>query len=289
MSQFCHCVVNAINLDNVGRTPATLVPSLLKSCGPATVVRRIRSIVVDAVDAVLRRRTQAYISEKSLKGFSPAFTDSNASASVVRVVRISGIQTPLFHAAPGLVLGCLIATKRGAVRLHSLTPDLTNQTAATTCFPAPQIGHSDDAHDPAVATAACATGLATHQRDLLDDREATVPRPSRNGFLLASTSPRFSLSKAVVRHTANCSTTTQAERASVTIPAWSGLQNGPLPERYSRWDRLASGHRVLRLRVRCQEAPFAFTRGRGLAHYTRDVAGYHPDDRWMVFAYGEEY
>ena len=64
------------------------IVSLLEPRGPAAVIRRVRTIVVDAIKRVVRRRTRAHIGEKGFETCHPAIAHRNAAASVPMPLRV---------------------------------------------------------------------------------------------------------------------------------------------------------------------------------------------------------
>lgn len=89
---------------------AACLPSILRLLargGPATVLRSIRSIVVDAVDRVRRGRPLAHVFEERREALQPARADGDAASAVLGIVRSALVQAAILHAAPSLVLGRL--------------------------------------------------------------------------------------------------------------------------------------------------------------------------------------
>lgn len=71
------------------------VTRLLLSSGPAAVARLVISIVVDAVDGVIRRRASAHVGDEVLEDL-PAWIDHDAAAGVSAV-----LTTAFAHVSPG--------------------------------------------------------------------------------------------------------------------------------------------------------------------------------------------
>lgn len=95
---------DSVPFDPNGATP---VPCLLFPCRPATVARRVRSVVVDPIK-LLPIRPIAHVAQKCLERVAPLDAHCDASASVVREVRLQRIEAPRLSRRPGLIgLGVL--------------------------------------------------------------------------------------------------------------------------------------------------------------------------------------
>lgn len=90
----------AANLDVDRRPPVSI---LAGACRPATVFRRVRTVVVDTFDRVLSGWSRTHVGVEPLKGHGPFRADGYSSASIAREGRIRRIQTALFNAAPDVV------------------------------------------------------------------------------------------------------------------------------------------------------------------------------------------
>lgn len=73
--------------------------------GPSAIVRRIRTVVVDAVDRVRPRRAGAHIPEEGAERGRPFWTHGNAAAAVATVMLVRGVQAPNDDATPGSIFG----------------------------------------------------------------------------------------------------------------------------------------------------------------------------------------
>ncbi len=82
-----------------------LIPGLLFAGCPAAILRAVRAVVVNAVNAVLRRRLCAHVSEEVLETVTPAVADRNASPAIVLVCPgVRGV-APTHYAGPAPILG----------------------------------------------------------------------------------------------------------------------------------------------------------------------------------------
>lgn len=85
-----------------------LVVPLLQGCGPAAIPRLVIAVIVDAVDAVMRRWARPHIFNKSSEGV-PALAESYSSATPVSKARRLRIIATLLHRAPYIVFGRAVA------------------------------------------------------------------------------------------------------------------------------------------------------------------------------------
>jgi hypothetical protein len=81
------------------------VPLLVTLGSPPAIIRAVGTIIIDAVNAVLGRRTWSHVSVELLKR-RPLRTHSDASSAVPVVVRPLRIRAPLPHRHPDDVFGC---------------------------------------------------------------------------------------------------------------------------------------------------------------------------------------
>src|SRR6266404_4704495 len=82
----------------------SLVPILLDTSRPATVLGRVRAVVVDAVDRVLRARLASHVREEGFVRGQPAVTHGNPATPVVRERRIRRVKAPIAQRLPGSIL-----------------------------------------------------------------------------------------------------------------------------------------------------------------------------------------
>lgn len=81
------------------------IATLLFGCCPSTVLWTVRSIVVNAINAMLLRWTLAHVRKKVRKGDFPTLAQYDASTAVVRVRWIIRVVTPSSHVHPNSMLG----------------------------------------------------------------------------------------------------------------------------------------------------------------------------------------
>lgn len=79
---------------------ASIVSVLFRICRPSAVIWRIRTVVVDAVNCVARRRPRPHIRPESRKRSAPALAHDNATCAIVRIATTVRVITALFHAVP---------------------------------------------------------------------------------------------------------------------------------------------------------------------------------------------
>ncbi len=72
-------------------------------CRPSTILRRIRAVIVDAVQLMNRRWAQAHIGEERIES-SPAIAYGDASTAIARIARRVRVQASCLHGSPNSVL-----------------------------------------------------------------------------------------------------------------------------------------------------------------------------------------
>ncbi len=80
------------------------VAVLLCDGSPSTVIRRIRAIVVNAVNGMFGRRPRTNVGIEVLEGAEPTVTHDNAATAIVGITGMSNVVTSLFDAVPGVAL-----------------------------------------------------------------------------------------------------------------------------------------------------------------------------------------
>jgi hypothetical protein len=78
----------------------SLVRSLLQRRGPATILRRVGSIIVHALDLVPRGGSLAHVPQEGFKGTVPAVANPDATAPIARVTAVPRVCAPLPHHLP---------------------------------------------------------------------------------------------------------------------------------------------------------------------------------------------
>jgi hypothetical protein len=76
---------------------------LYGAINPATIVGRIISIVINAINRIGWVRTFSHIGEKVSKRFSPTITYFNPSAAIVFKALVFWVVAALFHLAPNFI------------------------------------------------------------------------------------------------------------------------------------------------------------------------------------------
>lgn len=78
------------------------IPCLLARRRPAAILRRVRAVIVDAINRVARRWAWSHIGEEVLKAAEPSRADRDTSAAVAGVVTAPGIETAILDSTPRL-------------------------------------------------------------------------------------------------------------------------------------------------------------------------------------------
>lgn len=82
------------------------VATLLRLSGPLAVIRRVRPVIVNALDRMFRGWLLSHVGIEALKRTDPVIANFDASAAVPCVGGIVLVQAAFFHAAPRLVFRC---------------------------------------------------------------------------------------------------------------------------------------------------------------------------------------
>lgn len=81
------------------------VPILLCASRPSNIAWRVRTVVVDALEGMVRCRAWPHVEQKKLERIAPPVADRDATAAVSRVSSRLRIQTARLHSAPAGVFG----------------------------------------------------------------------------------------------------------------------------------------------------------------------------------------
>lgn len=106
---------------------ASPVLGLLTARGPSAIIRRVRSVVVNAIQGVTPRRSRPHISQKGCEVNAPSFAHDNAAPAVIRERSVSVTKAAPLRSSPRRVFGRTALAVRGVVRCCLLSI----QTAAT--------------------------------------------------------------------------------------------------------------------------------------------------------------
>jgi hypothetical protein len=87
---------------------------LLFASGPLAIAGFVVSVVVDALDRVLRTRPESHVNREILVSV-PAFANSDSAPSVSGVTAVVRIETSLPHVEPRAVFGGFDSTERATV------------------------------------------------------------------------------------------------------------------------------------------------------------------------------
>lgn len=112
----------------------SLVGTLFRPGGPATVARFVIPFIVDAVQS-FTRRTRPHIGQEIVK-LLPALANGNAAATIVLEMNVPRLRTTYSHAKPGLVFRrglrrkCVPVTQPDGMFSQSLAINLNAETTA---------------------------------------------------------------------------------------------------------------------------------------------------------------
>lgn len=135
---------------------------LLASGCPAAIIRRVRSVVVDALDGVLRRAL-AHVGDEDVNIGAPAIAHGDAARSVPLVIEMSWIRAAGHHRAP-----LCIHARSGAAVSSRAAHDVAVKASATPRHAGLQVAGAD-VHDAPALAAAFPLGSVS----------ATLPRNTR--------------------------------------------------------------------------------------------------------------
>lgn len=123
------------------------IQQLLRHRGPATVVRRIVAVIVNAIDGMLTGWTWTEVIVKVQKAVSPPVAHRNTAAAVIAKGGRFRVVATLKHATPARIFWCL----RQAMRDLECASRLTVQTSTRSRLTAPQASLRFHTQTPAIA------------------------------------------------------------------------------------------------------------------------------------------
>lgn len=125
--------------------------------GPAAIVRRIGTIVVDAIKRMGGARLASHVGQEICEVGAPALADGNAAPAVLVPIFVLRIRRAIEHAAPSMIFRCHAPAGGVAVRRlkwSEIFPIAFNLEAATALRVATgQLGSIDNRRRAAVACA----------------------------------------------------------------------------------------------------------------------------------------
>jgi len=103
--QFPRPVCNGLRLALIGHVVVTArIVRLLYLCSPSTIIGRVRAVIVDSFDGVLRGWTRPHVFEKSSEVIAPAVADGDPTCSIELVGSLTGIGAAGDDSAPVTIL-----------------------------------------------------------------------------------------------------------------------------------------------------------------------------------------
>lgn len=127
------------------------VAHLLRMRRPSAVLRRVRPVVVDALDRVLGW-TRSHVCEKRIERLAPAVTDCDTASAVELVIASIRIQAARLHGLPRAVFACALIPDAGAVLRATASHSVNRETATTARLAVEQFLRVDVAHGATIAT-----------------------------------------------------------------------------------------------------------------------------------------
>ncbi len=158
--------------------PPALIAVLFALGCPSAIFRRVRSIVVDAVQGHILRWTGTHIGKKGCKVIDPTVADSDTSATPIGVSFMLLVEASGFHVPPDSVFGGLCH----AVGRTALTCAFFAQATATLGFTALKAARKDDGGVTAIAETLPVSMLGLNSGRafcLTDNNEPSIALPSK--------------------------------------------------------------------------------------------------------------
>lgn len=107
------------------------VVALFQNCCPPAIVRRVRAVVVDAVELVLRCWAWPHVGKECGEIIAPTLTHGNATSAPIWVSAVRRVVAASAHVAPRLVFRRSAASRLVAVDGASTPSGFADQTTAT--------------------------------------------------------------------------------------------------------------------------------------------------------------
>ena len=125
---------------------------LLKMSSPTTIVRRIRTVIIDAVERC-PGGARTHVGEEVFKTISPAIAHSYAATAPIAVTLVRWIEASRLHVAPRIVFASNAAAELVAM-LRAASDGLLSFIAATAYdAPSPEVARGSVMYATAVALA----------------------------------------------------------------------------------------------------------------------------------------
>lgn len=99
--------------------------------GPDTVIRAVRTVVVNSFNRVLRGRAWTHVRKEVFKGFEPTWANKNAPATVVLPTLAARFIAADFDVAPNGPLGADASLSGHPVRGNSFSDQFSSKASAT--------------------------------------------------------------------------------------------------------------------------------------------------------------
>lgn len=151
------------------------VVGLLLAGGPAAILGAIGPVVINPVYG-RSGRTRPHVGHE-LRKIAPCIADGNASATVVGIGGISGIEAAPTHLGPNPVEGVASPSECVAVGLEPLDCGLSSIATARGNQSSPKVATVHVLETSAIALAAPTIAVRPKRRDLFDGDQAAKPPP----------------------------------------------------------------------------------------------------------------
>jgi hypothetical protein len=236
------------------------ISTLLSTCRPSAVVRRIRAIVVDAVQAI-SDRARTHICKK-IKERSPAIYDGNSSSAIVIKAIVVRISAALDHVVPDPYF----TFRKFVFALLTFVEEFSSQAAAATRTVISKVSSADDCfvsagtaappHPAIVSESITSVDLSQYAQtaERLTNEVRVHDRRAHSRGLISWTSALGSvrpsgLSLGLTRAALVCLTAFATKRDGVRVLAFSDDHFVPIPSAAERAGNLAQAGEMERLSI----------------------------------------
>lgn len=114
------------------------IPGLFSASGPAAILWRVWTVVVNALNSVLVRRPFAHIGEEVFKRIAPAVANKNSPTAPICKAVVIRVVAALLDAAPCIPLWPNATTPGHPMGRKPRRPKFSTKTSATDAAPIPQ-------------------------------------------------------------------------------------------------------------------------------------------------------
>jgi hypothetical protein len=130
-----HCLSSSVECHP---SVVSFIVVLLLQCNPSAIFRRIRTIIVNAIQFGLRKGPISHICIKCRERIAPSFANVNASSAIIAVGMCVWIVAPLFHRMPYVIDGAVGKSMFFTV-VATVDPIISLETSTTSRITSTQV------------------------------------------------------------------------------------------------------------------------------------------------------